>query len=115
MEHRLATMSGKSADDLLILIVDDIVANVNLLNSAVAGLAQVIFATDGPAALALAAARQPDVILLDIEMPGMDGYTVCKALKASPRTAHSAVIFVTGHDSAVHELASLNEGGVDFL
>ena len=115
MEHHLATMAGATAKDLLILIVDDIVSNVNLLNSAVAGLAQVIFATDGRTALALASSRRPDVILLDIEMPGMDGYAVCKALKASPMTAHSAVIFVTGHDSAVHELASLNEGGVDFL
>ena len=45
----------------------------------------------------------------------MDGYAVCKALKASPSTADCAVIFVTGHDSSVHELASLNEGAVDFV
>ena len=99
----------------LILIVDDVPANITLLGKAVAGLAQVVFATDGINALELAFNRAPDVILLDIEMPGMDGYAVCKALKASPRTAGCAVIFVTGHDSAVHELASLNEGAVDFV
>jgi diguanylate cyclase (GGDEF)-like protein/PAS domain S-box-containing protein len=115
MRRTISGMAEPKEQAALILIVDDVATNVRVLNAAVAGLAMVQFATDGPTALALAAAHPPDVILLDIEMPGMDGYAVCKAIKASPATAHCAIIFVTGHDSAVHELASLNEGGVDFL
>ncbi|WP_426173646.1 two-component system response regulator [Massilia sp. TWR1-2-2] len=114
--HTVVSKSqGSNRGEALILIVDDVAANITLLGKAVEGLAQVVFATDGIAALELAFSRAPDVILLDIEMPGMDGYAVCKALKASPRTAGCAIIFVTGHDSAVHELASLNEGAVDFV
>lgn len=99
----------------LILIVDDVVSNIAMLGKAVEGIAQVIFATDGASAIQLARSRSPDVILLDIEMPDMNGYAVCKALKESPETAECAIIFVTGHDSALHELASLNEGAVDFV
>ncbi|MES2321385.1 MAG: EAL domain-containing protein [Pseudomonadota bacterium] len=110
-----SSLQQGGSDAALILIVDDVPTNITLLAKAVAGLAQVVFATDGISALELASIRPPDVILLDIEMPGMDGYAVCKALKASPSTADCAVIFVTGHDSAVHELASLNEGAVDFV
>jgi diguanylate cyclase (GGDEF)-like protein/PAS domain S-box-containing protein len=115
MDTAVSTSQYGGPGGPLILIVDDVPANITLLGKAVAGLAQVVFATDGISALELASSRPPDVILLDIEMPGMDGYAVCKALKASPRTAGCAVIFVTGHDSAVHELASLNEGAVDFV
>jgi diguanylate cyclase (GGDEF)-like protein/PAS domain S-box-containing protein len=99
----------------LILIVDDVVANVKLLHDAMEGLGKVIFATDGAQAVGLARDRAPDVILLDIAMPGMDGYAVCAAVKADPRCADAAVIFVTAHDSAAHELQSLSQGGVDFL
>ncbi|WP_332878701.1 two-component system response regulator [Massilia sp. S19_KUP03_FR1] len=98
-----------------ILIVDDVVANIEQLGSALTGLAPVLFATSGPAALALAELHVPDVILLDIEMPGMDGYAVCRALQASPRTARCAIIFVTSHAAARHELLALNEGAIDFL
>lgn len=115
MDSYISGWAGREGQDALILIVDDVATNIKVLSEAVAGLAMVKFATDGCTALALAAAHPPDVMLLDIEMPGMDGYAVCKAIKASPATAHCAVIFVTGHDSEVHELASLNEGGVDFL
>lgn len=98
-----------------ILIVDDVVANIEQLGSALKGLAPLLFTTSGEAALALAERHLPDVVLLDIEMPGMDGYAVCKALQASPRTARCAIIFVTSHPASRHELLALNQGAIDFL
>lgn len=99
----------------LIMIVDDGINNVKLLNEAVNGLADVIFTTDGGDAVRLAAERRPDVILLDIEMPGTDGYAVCASLKANAATAHCSVIFVTSHASQMHELQSFELGGIDFI
>ncbi len=98
-----------------ILIVDDVAANISQLHEAVKDLGQVMFATDGQRALQLARAHMPEVVLLDIEMPGMDGYAVCSALKSDPLTADCSVIFVTGHSSSLHELPALRTGGVDFL
>ncbi len=99
----------------VILIVDDEVTNIKVLHEAVRDLGDVIFANDGPSAIARARAARPDLVLLDIEMPGMNGYEVCQALKAIPETAGCCVIFVTAQEGAVHELQSLNSGGSDFL
>ena len=82
---------------MLIMIVDDGIHNVRLVNEAVKGLAEVIFTTEGAAAVQLAFDNKPDVILLDIEMPEMDGFAVCKAIKSNPAMANCSIIFVTGH------------------
>lgn len=115
MDHSLDATALGQPETPPILIVDDVVANVEQLGIALRGLAPVLFATSGAAALTLAELHVPDVILLDIEMPGMDGYEVCKALQASPRTARCAVIFVTSHPAWAHELMALNQGAIDFL
>ncbi len=66
----------------------------------------IVEAADGPEGLAKAESLRPDVILLDVLMPGLDGYEVCQRLKANPPTSHIAVIFVTAvKDDAVHQLA----------
>lgn len=98
-----------------IMIVDDTPSNIQLLREAVRDMGDVYFATNGPAALALARLRNPDVILLDIEMPGMNGYAVCEAIKADPLICNAAIIFVTSHDKNLHELQALDLGGVDFI
>ncbi|MCK7595048.1 two-component system response regulator [Pseudomarimonas salicorniae] len=98
-----------------LLIVDDAPSNIHLLHQAVEGLGQVFFATDGESALVRALELRPNVILLDIEMPGLDGYAVFDRLKATPELQDVAVIFVTAHDRAPHERAVLDLGGVDFL
>lgn len=100
---------------MAILIIDDMTSNITVLRDAVDGLAEVFFATSGASGLALARHCRPDVVLLDIAMPGMDGYAVCEALKADPLTADCAVIFVTGYTCADRELLSLQQGGVDYL
>ncbi|MEO9383904.1 two-component system response regulator [Chromobacterium phragmitis] len=98
-----------------ILIVDDVASNIHVIREAVRDLGEVRFATSGKAALDIMQKSSPDVILLDIEMPGMDGYAVCKAIKESPRLRDIPVIFVTSHDQREHELQALSLGGVDFL
>ncbi|MES2673744.1 MAG: EAL domain-containing protein [Pseudomonadota bacterium] len=98
-----------------ILVVDDEPSNIQILREAVRDMGEVYFATNGESALELIHARRPDVVLLDIEMPGMDGYAVCKAIKADPLVSDTAIIFVTSHESHLHELQALSYGGVDFV
>ncbi|WP_455922779.1 putative bifunctional diguanylate cyclase/phosphodiesterase [Pseudomonas putida] len=102
-------------DQPVILIVDDQVSDLRVLGQALEGLGEVHVATDGLTALELARQYRPDVVLLDVEMPLMDGYSVCEQIKADPRLAHAAVIFVTSHQQAEHELRGLKLGGADFL
>lgn len=99
----------------LILIVDDVPSNVLVLREAVRGMGDVHFANSGAAALEFTRKTIPDVILLDIEMPGMDGYAVCQAIKSDTRLQDVAIIFVTSHDKDLHEVQALNIGGVDYL
>ncbi|WP_314408786.1 EAL domain-containing protein [Pseudomonas kuykendallii] len=99
----------------VILIVDDAASGVRVLSETVRGLGQVYFATDGPGALNTARQCRPDLVLLDIEMPDMDGYEVCAALKSDPEICDASVIFVTSHAQVENELRALRCGGVDFL
>lgn len=99
----------------LILIVDDEPTNIHVLHEAVACLGDVIFATNGVDALQKIKIQVPDLILLDLEMPGMNGYEVCKAIKADPLLNAIPVIFVTAHHEMENELKALEFGGVDFL
>lgn len=99
-----------------ILVVDDIEANVRLLEAKLtAEYYQVSVAYDGPTALTLAAAELPDVILLDVMMPGMDGFTVCKKLKEDPATRHIPVVLVTALDGRADRIQGLEAGASDFL
>jgi two-component system cell cycle response regulator len=99
-----------------ILVVDDIEANVRLLEAKLsAEYYQVSTAHDGPTALAMAADELPDVILLDVMMPGMDGFTVCKKLKEDPVTRHIPVVLVTALDGRADRIQGLEAGASDFL
>src|SRR5579859_2545312 len=82
-----------------ILVVDDNVANIKLLEARLAAeYFEVVTAMNGPEALEICARGQCDIVLLDVMMPGMDGFEACRRLKASPRTAHIPVIIVTALD-----------------
>lgn len=98
-----------------ILLVDDNPGMIQVMARILSGLGQLRFATNGAAALQQAREMVPDLIMLDAEMPGMNGYQVCEALKADPVLADIPVIFVTGHSGQDHELKGLEIGAVDFL
>ncbi len=108
-------MLSNKGNDGLILVVDDSVDNIKLLNTVLQEEAEVIFATDGEKGLALARERNPDLILLDINMPGISGFDVCRQLKQNPATEGSAVIFVTAQSCEEHELRALEAGAVDYI
>jgi len=98
-----------------ILLVDDNPGMIQLMARILGGIADLRFATSGAAALQQARNFLPDLILLDAEMPGMDGYAVCEALKADPELRDAAVIFVTAHSESEFELKGLSVGAVDFI
>ncbi|WP_296599221.1 PleD family two-component system response regulator [Phenylobacterium sp.] len=99
-----------------ILVVDDIESNVRLLEAKLsAEYYDVLTANDGPTALAIAASEQPDIILLDVMMPGMDGFQVCRRLKDDPATRHIPVVLVTALDGRADRVAGLEAGADDFL
>jgi diguanylate cyclase (GGDEF)-like protein len=102
-------------DKEVILVVDDSPTNIAILNVLLRDAYQVVTAGNGADALALAAAEEPDLILLDIMMPGMDGYEICDRLKANPLTRDIPVIFVTAMDQERQEAKGLALGAVDYI
>jgi diguanylate cyclase (GGDEF)-like protein len=98
-----------------ILVVDDNPLNIRVLNGVLSEEHEVLFATNGPDALNIARNRKPDLILLDIMMPGMDGYEVCKRLKADPVTAPIPVVFITALNQSEDEVRGLECGAIDYI
>ncbi len=99
-----------------ILVVDDIPANVKLLEVRLnAEYFEVITATSGPQALEICESSDCDIVLLDVMMPGMDGFEVCRRLKQSPQTRHVPVIMVTALDQPADRVKGLEAGADDFL
>ena len=98
-----------------LLVVDDQRVNIQALYQAFAADHQVLMATSGEQALALCASQQPDLVLLDVVMPGMDGHEVCRRLKAESATRDIPVIFVTAHHDEAAETLGLDLGAVDFI
>jgi two-component system, cell cycle response regulator len=99
-----------------ILVVDDIEANRRLLQAKLeAQYHSVILACNGPEALEKARTTDPEIILLDVMMPGMDGYEVCRRLKADPVTAHIPVVMVTALSDTEDRVRGLEAGAEDFL
>ena len=98
-----------------LLLVDDEPTNLQVLRHVLQADYRLLFATDGARALQVAREQQPQLILLDIMMPGMDGYAVCRALKADAATASIPVIFITALNDSQDETAGFDVGGVDYL
>ena len=99
-----------------ILVVDDIAANVKLLEAKLSAEYYIVLtASNGFEALEVARAEQPDLILLDVMMPKMDGFEACKRLKADPALAHIPVVMITALDQASDRIRGLEAGADDFL
>lgn len=99
-----------------VLVVDDQPNNIQVLAEALQGQYDVRIASSGEKALQIAKEdRQPDLILLDIMMPGMDGHEVCRRLKADADTVHIPVIFVTARSTSSDEELGLNLGAIDYI
>ena len=98
-----------------VLIVDDVPSEVVVLGEVLAPQCEVLFATSGAEALDMARRTLPDLVILDVVMPGMDGLEVCRRLKADPRLAPIPVIFLTVQAGEGDECAGLDLGAVDYL
>lgn len=98
-----------------LLVADDEPVNLLFMEGIFRDDYEVLTATSGEEALRLAEARRPDLVILDVLMPGISGYEVCKRLKANPATGHIPVIFVTALESEENEEEGLELGAVDYL
>ena len=105
----------KDLSESRILIVDDVPANVDVLVQALRGEYQLSVAIDGPTALRTVERILPDLVLLDIVMPGMHGYEVCRRLRASARTREIPVMFLSALEDVRHKAAGFEAGGNDYL
>lgn len=98
-----------------LLVVDDQPGNVRLMFGMFGSEHEVLIASDGAQALRLCREMLPDLVLLDVQMPGLSGLQVCRELKLSQETQTIPVIFVTGDEGAEAEKACWDAGGVDFV
>lgn len=98
-----------------LLLVDDEPLNLQVLQNILQGSYRLVFARNGERALKLAKEQQPDLILLDVMMPGLSGHQVCQQLKADPKTAAIPIIFVTALSDPNDEAKGFELGAVDYL
>ncbi len=98
-----------------ILVADDTATNLELVDSILGSDYEILVATDGQEAIELALAELPDLILMDVVMPGMDGYEACRHLKADDCTSHIPVLFLTALADMDALVKGFEAGGVDFV
>jgi diguanylate cyclase (GGDEF)-like protein len=98
-----------------VLVIDDEPINIRTLYRALDQDYEVLAATSGAEGLEVAARQRPDIVLLDVLMPGMDGYEVCRRLKADPQTADIPVLFVTAMTQVDDEANGLEAGAIDYI
>ncbi|MDM8545070.1 response regulator [Candidatus Venteria ishoeyi] len=106
---------SEQAQKPTVLVVDDAPDGIHILNQILADKYQVIFATNGSKALSIVHAQRPEVILLDIFMPGMNGYEVCHELKADAATRDIPVIFISAEQGMENKMEAFQAGGVDYV
>jgi putative two-component system response regulator len=98
-----------------VLVVDDIEANISVLVETLSDICDISVALNGFAAIELAQELKPDLILLDVMMPGMSGFDVCKKLKADPATQEIPIIFLTGVTEVTNKAYGFEIGAVDYV
>lgn len=98
-----------------VLVIDDENINNQILSDLLKDDVQVLLATNGEDGISIARNNHPDILLLDIMMPGMDGYEVCKRLKANPQTKSIPIIFVSAMDQMQDQALGLKMGAIDYI
>ncbi len=99
----------------VILIVDDQSSDREILQGSVSSFGEVHVAHDGREALQVAGEYRPDLILIDIELPDMNGFALCRAIKTDPKLCDAAVLFVSSHTQCDNQVRALEFGGVGFI
>ncbi|SMC65946.1 putative two-component system response regulator [Desulfocicer vacuolatum DSM 3385] len=105
----------KNSNNATILIVDDTKTNVDVLVHTLKGQYKLGVALNGKDAVRFATTHHPQLILLDIIMPEMDGFQVCRTLKANPETRGIPIIFITAMDNEIHRRKCIECGGADYI
>jgi phosphoserine phosphatase RsbU/P len=105
----------KPLSECRVLIVDDVKANVDVLVTALRGEYRLSVALDGEKALDSVAANPPDLVLLDILMPGIDGFEVCRRLRAAPATRELPIMFLSSLEDSRNKAQGFEAGGNDYL
>jgi signal transduction histidine kinase len=109
-------MNQMNIDEATILLVDDSPTNLKVLTGAITSCGwEILVATEGETALELAEYAKPDLVLLDVMMPGIDGFETCCRLKANPETCEIPVIFMTALSDTVDKVKGLSLGAVDYI
>lgn len=111
----MSVISTPSVDKIKILVVDDQPVNIQIIHQMLNADYQIFMATSGAQAISLCQSNPPDLILLDVVMPELDGVATCRLLKQQPELAHIPVIFVTGMQSQEEEVVCWEAGGADFV
>jgi diguanylate cyclase (GGDEF)-like protein len=112
--HEVAPGEHARARDTIVIIEDD-PATIRMLSAIVQSEGETLFAMDGEAGLKLVRQRRPTLVLLDVEMAGLDGYEVCRRIKADPDLVDVAIMFVTASQGMESEIRALEAGAVDFI
>jgi diguanylate cyclase (GGDEF)-like protein len=115
MDGDLVGMNEQPGTKVKMLVVDDQPANIQVLYRLFADSYQIFMATSGEAAIATALKELPDIILLDVIMPGLDGYETCSRLKADAQTRDIPILFITAHQDPAEETKALEVGGGDYI
>lgn len=102
-------------DNKTIMVVDDTETNIDILVDLLSDNYEIMVAMDGKECLEAVQIQTPDIFLLDVMMPGMDGYELCRKLKSYKRTKEIPVIFVTAKDAIDDKLDGYDAGGVDYI
>jgi two-component system cell cycle response regulator len=99
-----------------VLVVDDVRSNLKLLQTRLSlEYFEVLTSTNGPDAIAICENGGCDIVLLDVKMPGMDGFEVCRRLRTAPATAHLPIVLLTALDRPADRVRGLESGADDFL
>jgi len=108
-------MAGRNGEKNTLLVVDDTPENIDVLRGILGADYTVKVANSGPLALKIVATQQPELILLDVMMPGMDGYEVCRQIKENEATRHIPIIFVTALGEIEDEARGFDLGAADYI